>query len=566
MFPFVNFDWYTLPCGPRSIAAAMHEAGFIRTRFVYQLWNPNIRPNEARIDGGVIDLLLVSSMQVHSAAAYKLVEDAWRMGDSRPLIIAGGPKACYEPFDFFGLGADGKIGADIVVTGEEVVLLELLNVLADFGAGAGTMRAAFERARSAGALEAIPGLVFPREGEYTGMNLVNTGIQRLMCDLDDLPLASVGYRLLEAPHRKTILQKSPLPIDMAGGKNMVTTLLITRGCKYHCHYCPISAYNQKSYRHKSPERVAEEFADCHRQMNTRYIFGADDNFFNSRQYAAETLEALARAEVNGKRLGRLVRFGTECTVADAYKMRDLFPMARKNHAGLAGLWMGVEDLSGHLVDKGQKPGITEELFAAMRENDISPMVMMMHSDDQPLRSPGSLDGLIDQMRFLFRAGAVSAQCTVTSPIVGSQWINEVYKQGLIFGKVGGVKVSDKYFDGNHVVATKREDAWRVQVEMLQGYWSFYNPLNLVRSLFDKNTYLRWKRVFYQLWGMSALVRTTWRLKGHLWRLWRGKIERLDDWPVKFRQPGSPYPELITLKEKPVPEPKIKCEIENRQKI
>jgi hypothetical protein len=45
MFPFVNFDWYTLPCGPRSIAAAMHEAGFIRTRFVYQLWNPNIRPN-----------------------------------------------------------------------------------------------------------------------------------------------------------------------------------------------------------------------------------------------------------------------------------------------------------------------------------------------------------------------------------------------------------------------------------------------------------------------------------------------------------------------------------------
>ncbi len=555
MFPFVNFDWYTVPCGPRSIAAAIYEAGLTRTRFVYQLWNPNVRPSESRIDGRPIDLLLISSMQVHSAEAYKLVENAWSMGASRPLIIAGGPKACYEPFDFFGLGKDGKIGADIVVTGEEPVLLELLSVLAEFGAGTGTMRTAFEKARSAGALDAISGLVFSRDGEYDGMNLVNTGVQRLMCDLDDLPLASVGYRLLEAPHRKTTLRPLPMPIEKAGGRNMVTTLLITRGCKYHCHYCPISAYNQKRFGRKRPQRVAEEFVDCYRQMNTKYIFGADDNFFNSRRYATEMLEALARTEVNGSRLGRKIRFGTECTVADAYKMRDLFPMARKNHAGLAGLWMGVEDLSGRLVDKGQKPGITEELFHVMWENNISPMVMMMHSDDQPLRSPGSLDGLIDQMRFLYRAGAVSAQCTVTSPIVGSQWINEAYKQGLVFGRVGGVSVSDKYFDGNHVVATLRDDAWRVQVNMLRGYWSFYNPVNFIRSFFDKNSYLRWKRVFYQVWGMSALVRTIWMLRGHLWRLWRGKIERLNDWPVKYRRSGSPYPELIREEKASKSEPK-----------
>jgi radical SAM superfamily enzyme YgiQ (UPF0313 family) len=550
MFPFVNFDWYTLPCGPRSIAAALHEAGMKKTRFVYQLWNPRLKPSQARIDSAPIDMLMISSMQVHAAEAYKLVEEAWRMGDARPLIIAGGPKAIYEPFDYFGLGHNGQFGADVVVTGEEPVLLELLAVLTDFGGTHGTMRAAFERARQAGALNDIPGLVFSRDGRHDGMNLINTGIQRMLQDLDELPLTSVGYRMLEAPHRKQTLAPAPLPIDKVGGGSMVTTVLITRGCKYNCHYCPIPAYNQKSYRHKSPQRVAEEFADCHEQMNTKYIFGADDNFFNSRRYAEETLEALATKQVRGKALGRRIRFGTECTVADAYKMRDLFPIAQRGHAGLSGLWMGVEDLSGHLVDKGQNPGITEALFEEMWKYDISPMIMMMHSDDQPLRSPGKLDGLINQMHFLFRAGAVGAQCTVVNPAVGSRWLTDVYKDGLLFDSVAGRTVKDADFDGNHVIASTRPDPWRVQLNMLRGYAAFYNPLNLLRILKDENKYLREKRAFYQVWGMAALARTAWMLRGHFWRLATGKIKRVKDWPTKFRRPGSPYPELIPSEPEP----------------
>ena len=138
LLPFAHIAWYMVPCGPRSIAAALYDAGLKKTRLVYQHWNPRFKPSLAMIDGAKADMLLVSSKQVHSEPSYRLVEDAWIAGKDRPLIIAGGPKACYEPFDYFALGSDGQIGADVVVTGEEAVLLELLNVLADFGAGHGT--------------------------------------------------------------------------------------------------------------------------------------------------------------------------------------------------------------------------------------------------------------------------------------------------------------------------------------------------------------------------------------------------------------------------------------------
>jgi radical SAM superfamily enzyme YgiQ (UPF0313 family) len=546
MFPFVNFDWYTVPCGPRSIAGSLYDAGMTRTRFVFQLWNPNLRPSAARIDGHPIDMLLVSAMQVHSAASYRLVEEAWSMGENRPLILAGGPKACYEPFDYFGLGPNGQLGADVVVTGEETVLLELLSVLSEFGGGNGSMLKAFELARKAGALRNIPGLVYAADGRHDGRNLVNTGIQRLLKDLDELPMPLSGFKTLEPPHRRTTLYPAAIPLHQAGGHNMVTTLLITRGCKFNCHYCPIPAYNQHHYRRKSPQRVVEEFTQCHTQMNTRYVFGADDNFFNSRKYAEEVLQAMASKMIEGnKRLGRFIRFGTEATVIDAWKCRDLFPMARHGQAGLNALWMGVEDLSGTLVDKGQAPAMTKELFATMQKNGIFPMVMMMHHDDQPLHSPGKMTGLVEQIKFLHKAGAMGLQCTLANPAYGSRWISDVYDKGLLYESVGGEKIEDLHFDGNHVIASVHPDPLRMQINVLKGFAAFYNPWNLLQAMRPKvKESVRRKSIFYQIWGMVTLVRTAWMLRGYLWGLWQGPIERVKGWPQRFRSSGSPYPGLI----------------------
>src|SRR5712692_8757796 len=116
--PFLFADTRLLTAGPRAIAGALHHAGFTRTRIVLRQWNRNFQPSEARLDGEPPQMLFVSSMQIHSASAYEMIADSYRLGDERPLILAGGAKAIYEPWDFFGCGPEGKYSADVVVTGE----------------------------------------------------------------------------------------------------------------------------------------------------------------------------------------------------------------------------------------------------------------------------------------------------------------------------------------------------------------------------------------------------------------------------------------------------------------
>ena len=153
--PFVFVDKKLVPGAPIAVASALAAAGFENSRVVLQQWNPHIRPSQARIGGKPPELLLVSSMQIHSASAYRLIDDAYKLGENRPLILAGGAKAIYEPWDFFGLGPDVRQGADVVVTGEEFVLLELLDRLLEFKAQRESWRRR-SRARSEGALETYP--------------------------------------------------------------------------------------------------------------------------------------------------------------------------------------------------------------------------------------------------------------------------------------------------------------------------------------------------------------------------------------------------------------------------
>ena len=86
--PFLFIDKSLIPGAPRAIASALHAAGFTNLRVVMQQWSPQVRPSMARLGGKVPEVLMVSAMQIHSAAAYDLIRDAWRLGDQRPLILA----------------------------------------------------------------------------------------------------------------------------------------------------------------------------------------------------------------------------------------------------------------------------------------------------------------------------------------------------------------------------------------------------------------------------------------------------------------------------------------------
>ncbi len=330
------------------------------------------------------------------------------------------------------------------------------------------MRSAFFRARDSRALDDVPGLVYSR-GDKNGVpeELVDTGIQRLLGDLDELPHPVLGYRLMEPPGGHATLSARAMPVDQVRQRSPISSLVLTFGCKFACSYCPIPAYNQRQYRVKSGERIADEMWRLNRDYGLRDIFGADDNFFNDRSRTLDIVDKLARAESNNVRLSTRARWYMEVTVHDTLKMQEHLPLMRES--GCRALWLGVEDLTATLVKKGQSADKTTKAFRALREAGICPMPMMMHHDTQPLYSRGSNYGLLNQIELLRKAGAVSMQVLMLTPAVGSKLLESTYTSGQVFKSVGGKAVPRHMCDGNYVVASNHQRPWQKQLTMLAGY-------------------------------------------------------------------------------------------------
>jgi len=492
---------------------------------VLQQWNRNFRPSRMRLDGRIPDLFMVSSMQMHWEQAQAMIRDACRIDPAhRPLILAGGPKVIYEPWDVFNTDPADPGGADVAVTGEEYVLLNLLEVLLSVRGDGESMRTTFLRARDSGALDEIPGLVYAR-GARDGVaeELVDTGIQRLVGDLDELPHPILGYRILEPPGRGEGLGSQALLADQVRRYTPLASLVLTTGCRFACPYCPIPAYNQRKHRVKSGERIADELRRLHGEYGLRFFFGTDDNFFNDPVRALRIVEILAQAEIDGAPLRKKVRIGTEATVRDTLRMKDHLPLVRK--AGIRAMWLGVEDMTGALVKKGQTVNDTLEAFRLLRKSGIAVMPMMMHHDDQPFYTRGSQAGLLNQVRLLRKAGASSLQVLMITPSPGSRIHEQTYTSGLVYKQVGGRSVQPYMIDGNYVIASRHKAPWRKQINILAAYFYFYNPFRLLILACRMSNSLSGPDIGMQIIGMYGLVRTFRRTFAWAVRLLCGRIER-----------------------------------------
>ncbi|WP_238732205.1 B12-binding domain-containing radical SAM protein [Rhodopseudomonas infernalis] len=563
VLPFVLADTRLAPGGVRAIGSALADVGFHKTRIVLQQWNRNFSPLQMRLDGRIPDLFLVSSMHLHSAECDRLIREACLIEpDKRPLIMVGGPRIRFEPWHVFGGDRHADWSADVAVTGEEYVFLDLLNVLLSMRADGESMRSVFHRARASGALDEVPGIVYANRASPNGPidELVDTGVQRLLGDLDELPSPMYGYTMLEAPSNAATLASQALPANRVKRHSPIAGIVMTAGCKFRCSYCPIPAYNQSQFRAKSGERIAEEIEQIANTFGIYHFFGADDNFFNSTQRTLDIAGTLAKKARTGRPFCK-VRIGTEVTVHDTVGMRDHLPLIRE--AGFAAVWLGVEDMTATLVKKAQDKDKTELAFRLLRENNILPMPMMMHHDSQPLVTWKSNYGLINQIRLLRKAGSITTQVMMLTPAPGSKWYENVFESGSAFSKAGDVTVEPHIMDGNYVVASKHARPWLKQINLLLAYTYFFNPVRFASALvFSKSANVfssaetrpeeevrnysavkKMRRRFQlklrahlidagaQIYGMIGLAHTYRRTAGWAWRLFSSKIERHERAPV-----------------------------------
>jgi hypothetical protein len=268
--------------------------------------------------------------------------------------------------------------------------------------------------------------------------------------------------------------------------------------------------------------VADEFVRLHREYGLRYFFGADDNFFNHKQRTLNIVEALARTEIDGAGIRKKVRWGTEVTVHDTLHLREHLAAVRS--AGVRALWLGVEDMTGTLVKKGQSVDKTIEAFRLLRQHGICAMPMMMHHDKQPLVSTEGDYGLLNQVRLLRKAGAVSLQVLMMTPAIGSRAYEGAYRDGHVYASAAGRRV-----------ASQHAQPWRKQLNIMAAYLYFYNPLRLLIALARPKSKLYLADAIVQLIGMRGLARTIRRTFGWAICLLRGDIRRCT------RVPASPLP-------------------------
>jgi radical SAM superfamily enzyme YgiQ (UPF0313 family) len=287
--------------------------------------------------------------------------------------------------------------------------------------------------------------------------------------------------------------------------------------------------------------LVRTIASIYERFHIKYFFGADDNFFNRRETAEGLLTAMARSTVSSVPFRERIRFATEATQFDTYRNRDLLPLARD--AGMHALWFGIEDLTATLINKGQKPTQTVELFRLLGEHKISPMAMMMFHEGQPYYTPGALYGLYNQIKFLREAGAVSVQCTVHSPAVGTREQEAIFAKGGVLRSLGRYIIPESMYDGNHVMVVAGEAPWKRQVKLLGGYAAFYNPANFVRALSRDGSPLRRRRIGYQLAGMAAVIWTAAKMTPYILRLMTGKLSYRRDieaTAIEIRHPDQAF--------------------------
>jgi radical SAM superfamily enzyme YgiQ (UPF0313 family) len=531
MLPFIFADKRMVPAGVRAIGSAMIDSGFPKTRIVLQQWNPRFRPSQMQLDGRIPDLFMISSMTMHQVPCRDLIRDACRIDPAhRPLIIVGGALTIYQPYEVFSADPADPASADVAVTGEEYVLLNLLEVLLSVRASGESMRSAFLRARDSGALEDVPGLVYARgEADRPAQELVDTGVQRLAGDLDELPDPVLGYRIVEAPGRRATLDRQALSPNLIHRLSPISSIVMTFGCRFGCAYCPTPAYNQRQYRFKSGQRIAEDMGRLYKQYGLRYFFSADDSFFNSKDRALNIVDALAIASVEGKPLCRRVRWSTAVTVHGTLQMEDHLRYVQRS--GCRALWLGVEDMTATLIQKGQSVDKSVQALLCLRDAGICAMPMLMHHDSQPLYTWNGHYGLLNQVRLLRKAGAVSLQVLMITPAPGSKLYEQTYTSGQVFQSVAGRRVMPYMLDGNYVVASDLQRPWHKQFNVLIGYSYFYNPFWLLAALLRPRGRLRLKPAGMQVVGILGLAYTIRRTLGWALRLAFGRIRRCDRAPV-----------------------------------
>ena len=189
----------------------------------------------------------------------------------------------------------------------------------------------------------VLGIAFRSSGQA-----VNTPSAPLIENLDDY---RVAWELMESYDYTT------------WGKYRGAVVQFSRGCPYSCVYCGQSLFWQR-WRHRDPQRFANELAMLYHKYGVRVVNFADENIAPSAKAWRELLDALVEKKMDMMIFGAI---RADHIVRDA----DILPLYKK--AGLTRLLVGIEHSDKSVLKRINKQGDVDkdrEAIRLLRKNDI----------------------------------------------------------------------------------------------------------------------------------------------------------------------------------------------------
>ena len=151
------------------------------------------------------------------------------------------------------------------------------------------------------------------------------------------------------------------------GRGRAAIVQLSRGCPHRCTYCGQHGF-WKRWRHRDPERLADEIAWLHREHGVRFVTLADENPTTLPEVWLGFLEAMARRSVD-------VEFFATIRATDI--VRDAAAIDRYRRAGLRYVLMGIDTTDPAIIERIRKRSTTTDDLTAcrlLRRHGIHPII------------------------------------------------------------------------------------------------------------------------------------------------------------------------------------------------
>ncbi len=344
----------------------------------------------------------------------------------RTTVIAGGNHATFAPDDLL------SNGYDYVLAGE----------------GEATFKAFIEAWTAGDDVRRLDGVVYRRDG-----SLVRNPARRLIADLDALPLNDYSRFDLR-------------PYFERGGARYII-METSRGCVYDCAMCSTVKMWGRVFRHKSPERIAEEFAIAKR-ARVDFVFMADDDTALDEENVQKFCRLLVRNNA-------AVPWGT---TIGSRSIRDSETFRLMAAAGCVKVNICIESANERVLRMYRKPFTIEDnsrTCAALLKNGI-----IVHNHGIIGNAEETLLESLRTYWYLIRTSPIW-HVSILEPRPGTQYWQKWDKKGdprsyRLFGKA------------NVILARRKALLYFIYRLFCLGY--FLNPLRIYRAFFHPRKWIR----------------------------------------------------------------------------